>query len=87
MPAHHKAEEYLDAYIEAAGLKGQKNAPLFRAAVGKTKKLGSERMTRHAALKMIQRRARHAGVLTRMAVPEALTRFPQSILGLLPGLV
>ena len=24
--------------------------------------------------------------LTRMAVPEALTRFPQSILGLLPGL-
>ena len=25
--------------------------------------------------------------LTRMAVPEALTRFPQSILGLLPGLV
>ena len=25
-------------------------------------------------------------VLIRMAVPEALTRFPQSILGLLPGL-
>ena len=24
--------------------------------------------------------------LIRMAVPEALTRFPQSILGLLPGL-
>ena len=64
MPAHHKAEEYVDAYIEAAGLKDQKNAPLFRAAVGKTKKLGSTRMTRHAALKMIQRRARHAGVLT-----------------------
>ena len=41
MPAHHKAEEYLDAYIEAAGIKDQKNAPLFRAAVGKTKKLGS----------------------------------------------
>ena len=64
MPAHHKAEEYVDAYLEAAGLKDQKNAPLFRAAVGKTKNLGSKRMTRHAALKMIQRRARHAGVLT-----------------------
>ncbi len=63
MPAHHKAEEYLDAYIEAAGLKDQKNAPLFRVAVGKIKKLGMARMTRHAALKMIQRRARQAGVL------------------------
>ena len=29
---------------------------------------------------------RAVGGLTRMAVPEALTRFPQSILGLLPGL-
>ena len=29
---------------------------------------------------------RAARVLPRMAVPEALTRFPQSILGLLPGL-
>ena len=28
----------------------------------------------------------HESGLTRMAVPEALTRFPQSILGLLPGL-
>jgi hypothetical protein len=72
MPAHHKAEEYVDAYIEAAGLKDQKNAPLFRAAVGKTKKLGSTRMTRHAALKMIQRRARQAGLLT----PDLLSQLP-----------
>jgi integrase/recombinase XerD len=64
MPAHHKAEEYVDAYIEVAKLEGQKNAPLFRSAIGKTKKLGPMRMTRHAALKMIQRRAKQAGIET-----------------------
>ena len=32
------------------------------------------------------RRGRKKQALARMAVPEALTRFPQSILGLLPGL-
>ena len=40
MPAHHKAEEYVDAYIEAAGLEDQKKQPLFRSAIGKTKRLG-----------------------------------------------
>lgn len=64
MPAHHKAEEYVDAYIEAAGLKDQKNAPLFRTAIGKTKRLGEKRMSRHAALKMIQRRGKKAEILT-----------------------
>jgi integrase len=64
MPAHHKAEEYVDAYLEAAGLWDQKHAPIFRAAIGKTKQLGTKRMTRHAALKMIQRRARGAEILT-----------------------
>ncbi len=64
MPAHHKAEEIVDAYIQAAGLKDQKNSPLFRTAVGKSKALSDRRMSRHAALKMIQRRAKKAGILT-----------------------
>jgi len=64
MPAHHKAEEYVDAYIEDAGLKDRKNEPLFRSAVGRTKRLSDRRMTRHAALKMIQRRSKKAGILT-----------------------
>ena len=64
MPAHHKAEEFVDAYIQAAGLKDQKNVPLFRTAIGKTKTLSDRRMSRHAALKMIQRRAKKAGILT-----------------------
>ena len=35
MPAHHKAEAYLDAYIEAAGIAGDKKGPLFRTARGR----------------------------------------------------
>lgn len=64
MPAHHKAEEFVDAYIEGAGLEGQKNAPLFRSAIGKTKQLSEKRMTRHAAIKMVQRRSKAAGIPT-----------------------
>src|SRR4051812_42995470 len=64
MPAHHKAEEFVDAYLEAAKLWEKKKEPIFRAALGKTKQLSTERMTRHAALKMIQRRAKKAGILT-----------------------
>lgn len=64
MPAHHKAEEYVDAYIQGLGLAEQKNAPLFRSALGKNKGLGEKRMSRHAALKMIQRRAKRAGIAT-----------------------
>jgi site-specific recombinase XerD len=64
MPAHHKAEEYVDAYIEAAGLKDQKHGPIFRSALGKTKQLSLKRMTRHAALKMVKRRAKAAGIAT-----------------------
>src|SRR4051794_14952339 len=39
MPAHHKAEEYVDAYITAAGLKDQRRHPLFRSALGKSQQL------------------------------------------------
>ena len=70
MPAHHKAEEYVDAYIEAAGLEDQKKGPLFRSAIGKTKQLSDRRMSRHAALKMVQRRAKKAGILTADLLPQ-----------------
>jgi integrase/recombinase XerD len=40
MPCHHKFEEYLDAYIKAAGIEDDRKGPLFRSAIGKTKRLG-----------------------------------------------
>jgi hypothetical protein len=41
MPCHHKLEEYLDAYMKAAGIADDRKGPLFRAAIGKTKELGA----------------------------------------------
>lgn len=64
MPAHHKAEEYVDSYLDASGLRDQKNGPIFRTAIGKTKQLALKRLSRHAALKMVQRRAKQAGIKT-----------------------
>src|ERR1035441_8581540 len=39
MPAHHNLEEYLAAYLEAAGIGASKKAPLFRTAKGRTRQL------------------------------------------------
>ena len=57
VPAHHKAEEYLDAYISAAGIAEEKNAPLFRTTRGKTRELTRHPLARTDVLRMIQRRA------------------------------
>jgi integrase/recombinase XerD len=64
MPCHHKLETYLDAYIEGAGIEGDCKGPLFRAAVGKTKKLGPGAMSRIDVWYMVRRRAADAGIET-----------------------
>ena len=67
MPAHHLLEEYLDAYVTAAGIGAEKNTPLFRTLGGRCRKqLTADRMTRQDARRMIVRRARNAGLLTRL---------------------
>jgi integrase/recombinase XerD len=67
MPAHHLLESYLDAYIMAAGLAEQKNVPLFRTLGGRGRKqLTADRMTRQDARRMIVRRAKKAGLVTRI---------------------
>lgn len=58
VPAHHSAEAYLDAYVEAAGIGDAKGA-LFRT-LDKERKLTAERITRNDVLRMIKRRARAA---------------------------
>jgi site-specific recombinase XerD len=62
--AHHKLEEYMDAYLTAAGLADVKGAPLFRTARGKTGQLTENRMSQPDAWRMLQRRAKKAGVTT-----------------------
>jgi integrase/recombinase XerD len=62
VPVHHSAEEYLDAYLTAAGIAGEKNGPLFRTAVGRTRQLTKSPMSRFDAYRMIRRRAEEAGI-------------------------
>ena len=64
MPCHHKLEEQLDAYIKAAGIADDHKEPLFRAAIGKTKKLGPRAMSRTDVWYMVRRRAADAGIET-----------------------
>ncbi len=64
VPAHHVAIEYVDEYLEAAGIAGDKKGPLFRSS-GQGRRqdaLLRKGMTRQTALKMIKRRALEAGL-------------------------
>ena len=67
MPAHHLLEHYLDAYITAAGIGADKTSPLFRTLGGRGRKqVGSLRMARQDARRMIVRRALAAGIITKL---------------------
>ena len=61
VPAHHKAEDYVDAYLQAAGIRDQPNGPLFRT-VDSRRTLTLRRMLRGDVLRMIKRRAKAAGL-------------------------
>jgi site-specific recombinase XerD len=63
MPTHHNLEAYLDAYIDAAGIRDDKKSPLFRSAHGRTGVLTGNRMHRVDAWRMVQRRAAGAGLI------------------------
>lgn len=66
VPAHHKAEEFIDAYLRAAEILPVDSGPLFRTAVGRSCKLSTIPMTRHDALRMVKRRVRAAGLSERL---------------------
>jgi len=61
VPAHHNAEAYVDAYLDAAGIRDQKKSPLFRS-VDHERKATVNAMTRTDVLRMIKRRAMTAGL-------------------------
>jgi site-specific recombinase XerD len=64
MPCHHNLETYLQDYIEAAGLAGDREGALFRTAYRRTGTLTNHPMTQSDAWRMLQRRAREAGIPT-----------------------
>ena len=61
VPAHHKAVEYLDAYLDEAGIWNNKTGPLFRS-LNRKRQLTQRRLHRREVLAMVQRRARQAGL-------------------------
>jgi integrase/recombinase XerD len=59
VPVHHKAEEYLDAYLAALG--NPAKGPLFRAMT-KERRFGKTRLSRIDAFRMVKRRCADAGL-------------------------
>jgi site-specific recombinase XerD len=58
LPCHHKAEEYLDAYLKAAGIAEDPKGPLFRTIHARSGNLTGRRATTNDVLRMIKRRAK-----------------------------
>ena len=61
VPAHHKVEQFINAYISAAGIAEEKRQPLFRS-LDRNGRLSDRRLIRQRVLEMINRRARKAGL-------------------------
>jgi integrase/recombinase XerD len=63
VPAHHKAEAHVDAWIEAAGLTEEPKLPLFRT-FGRDGRVTEKALDENDVLRMIKKRARAAGLPT-----------------------
>src|SRR5208337_4113086 len=61
VPAHHNAEDYLDAYIEPAGIAADRKSHLFRS-FDRHRQLTARPMHRIDAWRMIKRRAQAIGL-------------------------
>ena len=65
LPCHHNLDVYLEAYIAAAGIADDPKGPLFRTAANRTgDALTGNPMWQQDAYRMIQRRAKAAGIRT-----------------------
>ena len=61
VPAHHCAEEYVDAYLDATDLRAEPKAPLFQS-VDRQRRLSGKQLHRVDVFRMIRRRAKQAGL-------------------------
>lgn len=58
---HHRAQDELDAYLEAAGIAEDTGSPIFRS-FNRQRELTERALDRREALAMVKRRARKAGL-------------------------
>ena len=57
VPAHHKLDEYLDAYLATVGIGNERRSPLFRS-VDRHGRATDRRLNRREVLAMVKRRSR-----------------------------
>ena len=62
VPAHHQAVEWMDAYLQEAGIADQLTGPLWRTTRGRSGTLTDRRMHRLDTLAMVKRRCADVGL-------------------------
>jgi site-specific recombinase XerD len=68
IPVRHDLEQFLRAYLDAAGLGDvPKNTPLFRASNGRTRKLTAGSLTSKRICELVKRRLKDAGLPLRLS--------------------
>ena len=66
MPCHHNLDDYLTAYIEAAGIGAEPKGFLFRSTRGRSDQLTDRPLSQPDVYRMIGRRAERADVATKI---------------------
>ena len=66
MPCHHNLDDYLAAYIEAAGIGAEPKGFLFRSTRGRSDQLTDRPLSQPDVYRMIGRRAERADVATKI---------------------
>ena len=63
IPAHHNPVDYVEAYLDKAGIRVESKGPLFRS-LNRRRELSLNRLHRNDVLRMIKRRANKVGIPT-----------------------
>ena len=64
MPTHHNLDRYLEEYIAAAGIAGDRKGPLFRTTRVRSGELIGNPLLQPDVWRMIRRRSLAAGIQT-----------------------
>jgi len=62
VPGHHKATESVEDYLDATGIRNERELPLFRSSGGRGRELTTLPLSTLAVWQMIKRRAKLAGL-------------------------